>query len=175
MQLIQNITVGAGGASVIEFTAIPGTFTDLLLVTSLRDSSGATQNSYSMTINNLTAANYVWTRLEGNGSSVNSAATGGSASESVMYVNAGSSTSNTFTNHMRYFTDYAATGIKLYHISGGMENNAPTAYLQNVSAAYNSSIGAITSIKLTAGSGFVQHSTATLYGILKGSGGATVS
>ena len=57
--LINSVTVGAGGASTIEFTSIPSTYTDLLLYCSVRDSATSTgvQNLY-ITYNSNTSGYY---------------------------------------------------------------------------------------------------------------------
>ena len=34
---LASVTVGSGGAANIEFTSIPGTYTDLVMLVSLRD------------------------------------------------------------------------------------------------------------------------------------------
>ena len=50
--LISTVTVGAGGAASIDFNSIPGTYTDLLLVVSVRSTRpAATNDGLFMSIN----------------------------------------------------------------------------------------------------------------------------
>jgi hypothetical protein len=176
MTLITTITVGAGGVSSIDITGIPQTGTDLILMASIRDSIGNFGNGLSLNINNLTASNYQWKLMQATGNGAATSVQNTSATtEQAIYYNAGGSTSNTFTNVQYYFPNYSITGKKIWNIESALENNATTGYLIRAIGQYNSSISGITSIKLTAGSAFVQNSTVSLYSITKGSGGATVA
>lgn len=180
MQLIQTVTVGAGGAASIEFGAggtIPQTFTDLVIVTSLRGSGADAQDSY-IQFNGDTAGNYSMRRLYGNGSSPSSdSASGVGTSGRVSRVPGTSYTSNTFSNDTIYIPNYKSTTAKSISVDTVEENNATLSY-QMIYATLWSGTTAITSIKLQVlgGSNFAQYSSASLYGILAGSsGGVTVS
>ena len=170
---IQTVTVGSGGAASIDFTSIPGTMTDLMLVMSLRTSdSGTSWTSANLTINGVTT-NQTARFLYGAGSG-----SGASSTNTVIdaWVNSGNSTANTFNNASIYIPNYAGSTNKSFSVDLVTENNTTTA-LQIIEAGLWSSSAAITSLSYAPASGsLVQYSSATLYGITKGSsGGVTVS
>ena len=66
-KLIASGTVGSGGASSIEFTSIPGTYTDLVIKTSLRVSDAVTAADINIKFNT-SDANKTILYLSGNGS-----------------------------------------------------------------------------------------------------------
>lgn len=168
--LIQTVTVGAGGAASIDFTSIPGTYTDLVLVASLREATG-TQWTSNILFNGV-ATNQSERYLRGNGASAIS------NSQSVIQTidNGSDATSNTFNNQIVYIPNYAGSTNKSVSSESVGETNATTAY-SRISASLWSSTAAITSItiKVSNSTNFAQYSTASLYGVLKGSGGATAA
>ncbi len=168
MTLVQTVTVGAGGAASIEFTGIPQTGTDLLVVYSLRQAAGG-QSTMQISFN---GANYPTNKnLLGNGATASS---NGSASV-VGYPSASTDTANTFGNTTIYFSNYSSTtSNKSFTSDSVSENNGATAY-QLLSAGLWASTAAITSISMATGSNWAQYSTASLYLVTKGSGGASVS
>lgn len=157
--LISTVTVGAGGAASIDFTSIPQTFTDLLVVFSVRSSNGAPYDSSVIWLNGSNAsisARY----LSGNGSSASS------ATNSAVLVNVpgATATASTFGNSEVYIPNYTGSTNKAFSTVSIHENNAATAY-QDLEAGLLSSTSAITSLSLKATATFVQYSTASLYGI----------
>lgn len=172
MKKIATVTVGAGGASSIDFTSIPQTYTDLLLVLSARTSFGGTLDSLSLFINGATSAGR---RVEGSG---NGAAATGNAASYLMtgYINGGGSTANNFSVTSIYIPNYTAAIAKSWSAESVMENNSTAAY-STIVGGFCSNTSATTSVSLGSGSGsLVQYSTATLYGITKGTlAGITVS
>jgi hypothetical protein len=171
MTLISTTTVGAGGAASIDFTSIAASWTDLYMVLSVR-TSGATIGGSTLIRFNGSSANLSYRLLQGNGAS---AATYTATDGETGFTSAASSTSNTFANNSIYIPNYAGSTNKSFSADTVTENNATTAY-QGIYAGLWSNTAAITSISLVPASGtFVQYSTASLYGILKGSGGATVA
>jgi hypothetical protein len=161
-KLISSVTVGSGGAANIDLTSIPATYTDILIVGSLRnsgDSAGAT-----VTVNNSTSG-YTSRRLYGDGSSaasdsyvLNGLALAGGA-------NASSYTANTFSNFVLYIPNYAGSNYKSISSDSVTENNSTGAYMSLIATLW-SNTAAITSVQLIPGAGnFVQYSTAYLYGI----------
>lgn len=176
LTLIQTVTVGSGGAASIDFTSIPATFTDLVIVTSLRGSGTDAQDSY-IQFNGDTGSNYSFRRLYGSGSgsgqsdSVSGAATAGRVSR----VPGTSYTSNTFSNDTIYIPNYKAATAKSISVDTVEENNATLSY-QMIYATLWSGTTAINSIKLQVlgGSNFAQYSSASLYGVLAGSSGGVV-
>jgi len=176
MTKIATVTVGSGGASSIDFTSIPGTMTDLMIHVSGRSDQSA-------------AGTYPWAevQLQPNGSSSGLTArnlygfggspysnTSNSATGGMSTGNLG--TANTFGSTTIYIPNYAGSTNKSWSLDTVTENNS-SMNINWLSAVLWSNTAAITSIKLSAQVGsFVQYSTATLYGITKGSlAGVTVS
>jgi len=161
---ISTVTVGSGGASAIEFSAIPQTYTDLIVVSSTRASAGS--DTVGLQFNADTGSNYTFRRLRSDGSTATSSTStgvhtfGGTQPESTF-------TANTFSNCAWYIPNYAGSTNKSVSADAVSENNATSAQAQ-LTASLWSNTSPITSIKIIPGSGnFVQYSTATLYGIRK--------
>lgn len=173
MTLISTVTVGSGGAASIDFNSIAGTFTDLCILVSARSNrSGVNNDNVGIKFNGVTT-NQIARKLWGTGSSV------GSDTDSVIFANAtgNAATASTFGNGSFYIPNYAGSTNKSVSIDTTSENNA-TGLFMFLQAGLWSSTAAITSISLypaAGGTSWDQYSTASLYGILKGSGGATVS
>lgn len=175
MQLIQNVTVGSGGAASIAFTSIPATFTDLLLVTSLRDNTGSTGWENAFIYPNNSSSNMVSKFLFGWGSgNVGS----GTNTPAVIYhqTGRGGNTANTFSSSNVYFCNYASSTTKSMSADTSVERN-DIAGINAITSAIWSDNTPISSLYITAATGlFVQYSSASLYGITAGSsGGVTVS
>jgi hypothetical protein len=161
---IAAVSVGSGGASSIDFTSIPSTYTDLLIVLSARSARSDVRDSAELTFNNNTS-NYTTRTLRGNGSSVDSGTGYSSSSINRPDVNGATSTANSFSNISFYISNYAGSNNKSVSIDSVFENNATEAW-QILAAGLWSDSAAITSAKLEIDvSTFVQYSTATLYGI----------
>ncbi len=161
---IASVTVGSGGASSIDFTSIPGTYTDLCFLLSTRQSPASTQDTtWINSINGVTNA-FTDRVIRGDGSSVASFV----PSETPLYIGqspCANATSNTFASHLVYIPNYLSSTNKSISIDSVQETNATTAYM-GLTAGLWSNTSAITSISFTPNSGtFVQYSTATLYGI----------
>lgn len=174
MTLLSTVTVGAGGAASIEFTGIAGTATDLYLVLSARTNGSSGDDGIKCELNGDTnTANYTYRRLLGDGSSASSSTANlffaGRASAST-------ATSNTFGNSALIIPNYAGSTAKTGSTDGVSENSSTTAY-QTIFASSWTGTAAITSIKLLPqfGTTFNQYSTASLYTVTKGSGGASVA
>jgi len=167
---ISTVTVGAGGAASIDFTSIPGTYTDLMLVVSARSSSTGIQPTLTINGSSASQSNRF---LFGDGAGVTSS----TASSIWSFVSGSTFTANTFGSTTFYFPNYAGATNKSISIDTVSENNGTSSYA-DISAALWSSTAAITSLSVVAqaSNSLVQYSTATLYGITKGSsGGVTVS
>jgi hypothetical protein len=162
---IATTTVGSGGASSIDFTSIPATYTDLLLVISTRQPGGAPSWSDLRIRFNSSTTSYTDKLLYGDGSS----ATSISESDTgivIRSVNNGVATANTFGSASIYIPNYTSSNYKSVSIDQVTENNATQA-LAGLTAGLWSNTSAITSIGLTPNTAgnFSQYSTATLYGI----------
>jgi hypothetical protein len=177
MTLVSTVTVGAGGAASIDFTGIAGSATDLLLVVSMKiTKASGNPDALEMRFNGDTASNYDTRWMEGSGSAVVSATTGAT---SRIYVERGAMpswyTANTFGNAAIYIPNYAGSTAKSISADAVTENNATASY-QTIAAGKWTGTAAINAIKIFSGSSIIeQYSTASLYTITKGSGGATVS
>lgn len=173
MTLISTATVGVGGAATIDFTSIPQTYTDLQLVWSTRDTRAAWDSNGYITFNG-SSSGYASKNLDGTGSTAESLSNIGGTTY-LWFFNNGTLTTNTFGNSSMYIPNYTSSSSKFASSDQITENTAINAY-QSIFSYSWSGTSAITSITITAGNNpFIQNSTASLYGILKGSGGATVS
>lgn len=162
MTLIASSTVGAGGASSIDFTSIPSTYTDLVLKISARQGA---ENAFDITFNGATTS-YAVKRLQGNGSSATSNDAGGTSTAiRVIGIASSGSTANTFGNSEIYIPNYAGSNNKSVSIDGVNEDNASEAYM-NLAAGIRSNTAAINQITITPRAGsLAQYSTAYLYGV----------
>ena len=171
MELIETVTVGSGGQASITFSSIAASWTDLLLVTSLRSGRVAVAEEYRIYFNGSTA-NLTTRYLEGAGSG--SGASGTAAYGFIGVGGSSTSTASTFGSQSIYIPNYASSNYKSFSVDSVMENNATTSY-QDIVAGLWSSTAAITSVTLTNGTGsnWLEFSTASLYGIASGSDGTT--
>ena len=161
---ISTVTVGSGGASSIEFTGIPTTYTDLVVKVSMR----ASYDNINWTLKfNSSGSGYSQRVLYGDGSNPASQSL---TSQSVIYgyaMEKSTYTSNTFNNVEIYIPNYAGSTNKSVSIDEVSENNATLSY-QSIVAGLWSNTAAITSISVGGYTGnLTQYSSATLYGIRK--------
>lgn len=158
--LINTQTIGAGGAASIDFTSIPQTYTDLVLVYNGRSSNATGAQTALMSFNSSTAS-FSERRLYGNGSSASS----DSVARELGIVPGSTATASTFSSSMCYIPNYAGATNKAFSVDCVSENNGTTGY-QLIYAGLWSNTSAITSISITLDAGnHVQYSTASLYGI----------
>lgn len=169
MTLIQHTELGSSQSS-IGFSSISSSFTDLMLVCSLR--SDTSNGDIGIKFNSSTS-NFSNRYLFGNGSS---AASGTAYGNYVGRASSSNYTASTFGNFTIYIPNYRSSSAKSYSSDAVEENNGTTA-IQAITAGLWNDTSAITSIDLYQlnGANLVQYSSATLYGILKGSNGVTVS
>jgi hypothetical protein len=165
--LISSVTAGSGGVSNMNFTNIPQTYTDLLLLGSVR--AAADNTNIRLTFNSNSSTVYLDQQLaNGNNSAVagkNSAA----AFLSLSGANAGVSyTANIFSSFRVYIPNYTLVDNKYYFIDTVTENNSNTYIASALSSATSNINAAITSIQMVPPSStFDQHSIISLYGISK--------
>ena len=156
---IASVTVGSGGASSIDFTSIPSTYTDLCIEMSARSDQSGVNRSFKVQPNttDITAK-----RL---GAEQNPMITYSDSGISL-YIPGAGATANTFGNTSIYITNYASTSAyKSLSADSVNENNGTDSGLMLVAGLYSANT-AISSIKLLINLGvFVQYSTAVLYGI----------
>jgi hypothetical protein len=160
---IASVTVTNATQATIEFTSIPNTYTDLVLLLSARtnDSYGYTDIGVTLNSTNRNAAKVVY--------GVDGAAGSYSPSTAQNFFSEASgagSTANTFGNGMVYIPNYTSSSNKSLGGDAVSENNASLTVMA-LSAGLFTVTSAVTTITLTPGAStsFVQHSSATLYGI----------
>ena len=160
-ELISSVTAGALGATSIDFTSIPSTFTDLCVKVSSRSDRVGTTDNLFMKINGVTT-NRSARVLYGNGSAA-------SSFTETLYIgelDALGSTTSTFSSHEVYIPNYAGSTNKAFSVDGVTEQNGTAAYATLIAGLW-SSTAAITSLSFYSGYGttLVQYSTAYLYGV----------
>lgn len=158
MTLIAKQTVGSGGAASVTFSNIPDSYTDLKVLTSVRNTSSG--NSFQLSFNG-SNANFSNTRLYANGSVAVSYA----GSDVFVYANTSSQTASTFNNAEIYIPNYRSSNNKTMSIDTVVENNA-TANEMSLIAGIWSQTSPITSIGFTPYTGtFAEYTEFYLYGI----------
>ena len=167
-EAIATVTVGSGGAANIEFTSIPGTYTDLVVKTSLRNADPTDQRWNVKITFNGNGSNYSERLLFGAGSSAGSDSRSNQASFLFFYGCMNGNTASTFSNGEFYIPNYASANNKSVSFDSVTENNKATDQILALNAGLWADSAAITSIKLEVNGGtynISQYSSATLYGI----------
>lgn len=161
--LISSNVLSSSAASV-TFSAIPSTYTDLMVRFSARLDRAVTDSTIQITTN-VSGSVYSGIRLRGNGSTVSGAAQSGAASWEQNTINAATSQSNTFSSGELYIPSYLAATNKPASYFQVTEDNAGTAYILAI-ANLLSSTTAISSLSFGGyGFNFVSGSSFYLYGI----------
>lgn len=158
---IQTVTVGSA-VTTIDFQNIPATYTDLLILASIR-SDRASQNTSSAGVSfNNTTANRTMKTISGDGS------TASSSSDTQFYIRipASTSTASVFGNAIIYVPNYTSANNKNVLLDSVQENNATQSFMELMAGLW-SNTSVINRVTLTENNSanFVQYSTATLYGI----------
>jgi hypothetical protein len=139
-----------------------------MLLASWRHSRSAFDGDAKIEFNGITTG-YSNRVLYGNGSGASSF----SQSQILLLGNAGTSTSNTFSNNLAYIANYTSSSNKSVSLDLVIENNA-TSTSMGIEGALWSNTAAITSLLVTGISGnLVAGSMFSLYKITKGSDGIT--
>ena len=164
-QIGSAVTVGSGGAASIDFSAIPSTYTDLVVILSARSSRSNTTDTVFLKFNN-TNTTYTTRRLYGLGSTAGSDTGSAGNGIDIASIDAATSTSSTFNNQQIYIPNYAGSTQKSVSSDSVSENNSSTGNFLNLTAGLWNGTSAINQITLTPDVGsFVQYSTAYLYGV----------
>lgn len=167
--LIGSATVGSGGAFSIDFTNIPGVYTDLVLKLSGRSNRNDSTNIVDSFVTKVNGSSTGYTNrllyVTGYNSGVTSA-TDTTSLYGVAGATITNSTANTFGNAEYYIPNYAGSTNKSASFDGVGENNATNAWM-GMAANLWSNTSAITSIAITpiGGTAWLQYTTAYLYGI----------
>ena len=173
---IAQVDVGVGGVATIDFTSIPQTFTDLMVVVSGRSSYNFGMLDLKFTFNGSTTG-YSEIYMYGSGASAASGSDTSTTNGRVLgVIGDTTTTANTFSNAAITIANYSGATNKMCSIDGVSEANATSARQTLVTQIW-ANTAAITSISLYPQLGsWVQYSSATLYGISKsGATGATVA
>ena len=124
----------ASSAASVTFSAIPSTYTDLVVRASVR--TDQTNPDLMWRINNNTSSIYSDTQLEGDGASALSYRDNAIDKFRMQHIGQGSTTtSNTFGNYEWYFPNYAGSANKVVGFYGVDENNAASTNVQIVAGA----------------------------------------
>ena len=117
----------ASNAASVTFSAIPSTYTDLVVRCSVRtDETGGTTSLLNLRING-TTVNYSNTELRGDGSAASSTLNAAATSTRIRYVNQDGSTTNTYANVELYIPSYTVAQNKPFSSVAAQEQNASTA------------------------------------------------
>lgn len=166
MELIQTVTTSGNFTLSMEFSSIPQTYTDLVLLASPRSS-----NDIFMSLRfNSSTSNFTNRYVAGEGDSVQ---TSTRTDTFVGYFPGPAQTSNTFGNWEIRIPNYARATNRTFDITYVSENNGIQSF-QGLVGGLWSNTTAITSIQLfvLSNNGYmVEGSTASLYGITRGSDG----
>jgi hypothetical protein len=158
--LISSVTVGSGGASYVEFTSIPQTYTDLNIILSGRNTSSG--DWFSMNFNGSTST-FTGRQIFADGAGIYSYSKT-NADEHGVIPNS-STTASVFGNVNLYIPNYTSSNSKSFSVDSATENMAGTAY-RVLGAGLWSTSSAITSIRLIiSANNFAEFSSAELYGI----------
>lgn len=164
--LISSNVLTSSAASV-TFSAIPSTYTDLVLRLSTRTDLADTSVNIYTRFNGDTATNYSTTRVANYAGGVNSARSTSQVRFNQAPWSEGTNlTANTFANSEMYIPSYTASQNKPLSVFDAVENNdAATAYVIATASLWRNT-AAITSIEMLPYSGnFVSGSSFYLYGI----------
>jgi hypothetical protein len=166
--LIASSTLGAGGVSSIDFTSIPATYTDLFVVLSAR-ANGAGNSRLNL---NGSAASFLNKVIYSNGASAPLTFSG---TLDIGRVTSTSDQANNFGAMQIHIPNYLSSVAKPYSVEA-FAANYNGGWVMIVAGVWQNT-AAITSVSLLPPSGntFEANTSAYLYGVLVGSGGATVT
>ena len=167
--LIQSQTLASSAASV-TFSAIPSTYTDLVLKVSAQTNRTTYADYLLMTVNSISSG-YSETQLQGQGSTASSS--NGSADPTFGYTNSlevngvSGSSANNFGLMEIYIPSYTASQNKPMSVTSMVENNSVTQNYVTTSAFLLGSTAVISSVTLACNSSyqFSIGSSFYLYGI----------
>ena len=165
--LISSNVLTSSAASVI-FSAIPSTYTDLVIRMSARSDRVSTGNlaTFNIKINDATSG-YSVTYIVAEGATVSSSRTSNAANIFAGALPVSGTTANTFSSNEIYIPSYTANQNKPFSHSWFVENNdASSLVVVGTEANLYSSTTAISSITLYPSTyNFVSGSSFYLYGI----------
>lgn len=167
---IATVTVGSGGSSLIEFTSISASYTNLQIrgIARSADASAGGNLATYIRFNGDTAANYSFHQLAGNSAGALISSSG--ANQSLGYVHHAGPRSgdlaSTFSAMILDILDYKNTNkFKTVKSFAGHSLNNNQASRVGLNSVNWRSTSAITSIQIYQEGNFAQYSTFALYGI----------
>ena len=162
--LISSNVLSSSAASV-TFSAIPSTYTDLVLRGSVRDTTAGTVRDLFIRVNNDSSTLYSFRSVVGSGSAASSSAnTARTYYQGVDGSNGNGSTANTFNSFELYIPSYTASQSKPASFLTATENNATAAYITASAQLYRSNT-AISELSILGDSTLASGSSFYLYGI----------
>ena len=165
--LIASNVLSASAASV-TFSAIPSTYTDLVMRGSVRCDDSASATLITMRLNGGATTDVSVTRLYGDGSGANSNRTTVTTGASIFDINGAASTSNTFANIEIYIPNYTVAAAKPISAMTAQENNVSSPATIGAHAILFNNTAAVTSLTfLRTGQNLLSGSSFYLYGISK--------
>ena len=166
---IQTVTVGAGGQAAIDFTSIPSTYKHLQIRVLGRTNRANSLDAFRMQFNGDTGSNYYISHyVFGTGASAGSGSEGTGTAIGVWRIAGDSAAASVFGSVIVDVLDYTSTNKnKTVRYLGGMDNNGSGEIYLGSGLWFNSTIAAISSIKIVPniGTSFNQNSQFALYGI----------
>ena len=166
---IASATVGSGGATSFDFTSIPQGYTDLMIKVSTRGATSGTNDGFMIRFNNDSSTTYSSTYLatDAVNPQAGSNAYGSTGYTYLTSITTGTYTANSFSSVDIHIPNYSSSNHKSFLTDSVSPKNASDAWMSLVVGLYpvTTAVSRIT-LLTTSGSGYTQHSTATLYGIL---------
>lgn len=169
-EAIATYTVSGSSTATYTFSSIPSTYTDLVVVASVRSGTAANTTGFLCQVNGQTGNYYDGIYLRGDGGGVTSGRynkfINPTYAAPIGNMVANSATSGTFSNHIINWNNYSNTTThKTFLARSNSQNNTASAYAEVVVNMYFATI-AISSITFFPEAGnFVDGSTISLYGI----------
>lgn len=164
---IGKIVLGTAATN-ITFSSIPGTYSHLLLIASVRSDAAAVGDAANYQLNGDTAAHYATNRIQNNNTLLQGLVNSSSTSGILFHCAGGTSRASMPAAGFAFFEDYAGTLEKHATSLSGYADS--TTANDNMGIIINSweSTAAITSIKFfpSVGTNFVAGSAAALYGFI---------
>jgi hypothetical protein len=149
-QLISSSTLATDTASV-TFSAIPQTYTDLILKISTRATDTGQYLSPQIRFNSLSTSIYSWVFIGSYSTTTNTDRSGSTTSARVTYsATASDATASTFGSAEIYIPQYTTSQVKQITTTGVAATNAGSSF-QGITANYLNSAVAITSMEISAG------------------------
>ena len=134
-------------AASVTFTAIPSTYTDLVLRISARTNANVSNDNFRITFNSDSGSNYSITRITGNGSTAVSNRLSNQTSGRAGAIDGNTATSSTFGSVEIYIPNYLVSANKPYSSTAASEQNATAAQIDGIAGLWRNT-AAITSISI---------------------------